>query len=120
MNFKQLERRDEWWNLHPKLRLILCDMDLWLFGRGVQMVITCMIRSDEEQAELVRTGASKFKMSVHQVGRGADIRQPLDPGVCEQLAQYINTKYPYDPNRPGLTTLLWHGEVPHGHVQVME
>lgn len=121
MNFKDPTRHQvEWWQIHPKLRLILCDMELWLADHGTNMVITELLRDDETQLDYIRQGFTLARTSVHQFGRGADIRKPLDPGICEMLAEYINKKYPYDVTRPGLTTLLWHGKVAHGHVQVID
>lgn len=121
MKFKDPERFEkEWWELDPKLRLVLCDADFYLSTFGHELTITSLIRTDREQADLVSIGVARSTFSVHCFGRGADARVLDNANVNTLLDLYVNGKYAYDAKRPHLKTLLRHdGTAEHFHFQVM-
>lgn len=120
MRFKFPDRLQmEWWEIVPKLRLVLCDMDVFAGERLEELTLTCLLRTDEEQAAMYESGASPSKLSVHQFGRGADIRLVEDEAFMSELEEYVNRKYPY--GKGDLKTMLVHvGTARHIHIQVKE
>jgi len=119
MNFKHPERHlHEFFELVPKLRLILSDIECWALENGETMTITCLIRTEAEQLALFEAGQAESKTSVHQFGRGADVRLFKNEYLNEKVGIYINSKFPYDRSRPHMKTLITHsGTASHHHVQ---
>ena len=116
MILKNYERMtNEWWQLTPKLRLIICDVECWCEDRGIRPVWTCFMRTEEENLEV-----GGQPNSVHLLGRGADMRMLNDDGMNLELADYINAKYIYDPTRPSKLTCLIHGPISHLHFQSLK
>jgi hypothetical protein len=119
--FKDEKLRAEWWDLTPKLRMILADIDFYCWKKDLKMVCTSFVRTAEEQENLHRTGHAASKTSVHMYGRGADIRLLFPVEENQKLIDYINMKYPYDPKRATMYTVLRHeGLGDHLHVQSVE
>lgn len=119
MTFKDPILKTQFWELVPSLRLILCDADVWAAKRGLDLCVTELMRSDEEQRKLFEAGAAQARTSVHQFGRGADVRAFPDPALNTLLAEYINRRYAYSTTRPNLKTMIYHeGNAWHGHLQV--
>lgn len=109
----------EFFTLHPKLQLIICDVNLWGIEHGEEPTWTCFLRTEEEQAQLVADGKAEDKISVHQLHRGADCRLFERSPLNYAIQGYINGKYTYDPKRPKILTLLTHdGTKLHHHFQV--
>lgn len=120
MNFKDIIRhKKEFWDLSPTLRLILCDLECWGKTRGEDITITELIRTDSEQQELFETGKSA-RISVHQFGRGADVRLFKNNNLNLLVEGYLNEKYPY--GKGTIKTALIHdvGAGNHLHLQVIE
>ena len=112
MNLKEVDRmRNEWWQLTPRMRLIVCDADNWVIENMHQSPVwTCFMRTTEEQQALFEAHEAQSPMSVHCVGRGADMRLLIDDDWNAKLRDYITDKYgPYDPSRPDLPVCLIHG-----------
>lgn len=122
MKLKDPERmRPEFFTLHPKLQLIICDVICWGIQHGEEPTWTCFNRTEDEQAALVEAGKADDKVSVHQLGRGADARLFQRSELNYMIQGYINGKYTYDPKRPFLKTLLTHdGTKLHHHFQVYD
>lgn len=117
MIFKNEKLRAEFWKLHPKLRVLLMDIDRWAL-QYEDAVATCFLRTAEEQMALFTAGQAPAKTSVHVVGRGADLRIFNADTLNRTLAGWVNDKYPYDPKRPSLPTALRHlGTGDHWHIQ---
>lgn len=121
MLFKDEERlKREFWEIDPKLRIILCELDLWAQINDEEVFITSLIRTNEEQELLFASGVSKYRTSVHNVGRGADIRLFKREGLNTLIKTAWNSKYIYDRARPLLNTFLIHeGTAMHIHIQCM-
>ena len=120
MIFKCSERmQDEWWKLEPRLWQIIVDVEIWCRERGICPVWTCFLRTEAEQDALVSSGASKYPNSVHEYGRGADLREFEPEARRIELQTFINSKYAYG---DGLhQTMIWHeGTALHGHIQVRQ
>lgn len=122
MILKDPERMvDEYWKLTPKTRLILSDVDYWCSKQGINVVVTSLIRSEEEQQKLVELGVTNDKVSVHQFGRGVDLRLFQPSEMNEELVEYLNYHYIYDPLRPRYKTAMIHyGTALHIHIQSLE
>lgn len=121
MIFKDERMREEFWRLDPKLQLICVDVVHWGIVKGEEPTFTSFLRTEDEQKKLFELGQSKSKISVHLFGRGADFRVFKNSVLNFLVSEYINEKYPYDPKRPRLKTLLTHeGSALHHHLQVME
>jgi len=111
MKFKHDKLKSEFWLLHPKLRLILLDADLFSTANGEELNATCFVRTEEEQKQLFNNGQAVSPYSVHSSipCRGADFSSLKVAGLNQKLLEYINGKYIYDIKRPQLKTLLHHG-----------
>lgn len=118
MRFKDSDRmKKEFFMLHHKLQLIICDINEWGIERGEEPTWTCFLRTAEEQENLVKAGQAKNKVSVHQFGRGADFRLFKNNTLNLLISDYVNERYPY--GKGELRTLLTHeGTALHNHVQV--
>jgi len=121
MNFKSPNQRAEFWQLHPKLRLILCDIDNWLqYQFNEEIIVTDLIRSEEQQKQLYDAGMAPAVTSVHQFGRGADLRVFKSLDANHTVLQWVNEKYPYDLDREHLKTMIRHGGTAlHYHLQCL-
>jgi len=118
MIFKEEKLKEEFWKLVPKMRVILTDAEIWGFHRAKDLVVTCLIRTEEEQRQLFELGQASAKTSVHCVGRGADLRILFPDELNQQLVDFLNMKYIYDVNRPNLKTAIRHGGTgDHVHLQ---
>lgn len=112
--------RDEFWEIDPHLRVILCDADYFLRRHGFYLFLTCLIRMESEERELFEQGIAQSPRGVHVFGRGGDARPTPSDSVNQVLLSYINTKYPYDPARPEKQTMIRHGGTgDHFHFQTM-
>ncbi len=122
MIFKEPDRMvSEYWKITPKMRLILSCAEYWCSKNHVQMVVTSLMRTEEEQQKLVELGVTLDKLSVHQFGRGVDIRLLEPYSLNQDLVDYINFHYTYDPLRPKFNTALIHkGTADHIHLQSIE
>jgi hypothetical protein len=113
MKFKEIENKDQFFSLHPKLKLIVCDVAWYCLDNfEVDVTITSMIRIGD-------TG-------VHGDARGCDIRSwDFTPNQIEDIKSHFNNKYPYGDGRH--LTCLPHGDAEHPpisssyhiHLQVM-
>lgn len=117
MNFKDPQRHlIEWFQIDPRLRAILCEIEVSAYP--MPMTITHLLRTEAEQEQLFKVGASPQKTSVHQFGRGADFRPFPDEEFNAWLLQEVNLRHGYDKNRPDMRTLLRHeGTKDHFHLQ---
>lgn len=123
MKFKDPRRlKKEWWEISPLLRLILCDAEWYSIQYfDEELTLTCLMRTAEEQADLVKRGASTEAISVHQFGRGGDARLLKNAANNLILQSYINHKYEYDPLRPHFKTVVRHGgTAEHLHFQTLQ
>jgi len=121
MRHKSERTKGEWWEMHPKLRLVLCEADYWCYRHGTELLITCLTRSELEQWALYTQKKAPSKSSVHVVLRGGDARVLTPDHLNQQLCDHINAKFPYDPKRPNLKTVIRHGgTADHLHFQVMD
>lgn len=112
--------KKEFFLLHPKLQLIICDVVNWGIEHGEEPTWTCFMRTQEEQDELISDGKAdpKDKISVHMFGRGADCRLFKNPNLDLLVGDYINGKYPYGDLLHKCH--LQHGQPEHHHFQVKE
>jgi hypothetical protein len=122
----------EFLTLHPKLQMLITYINWWGIEHGEEPTWTEFLRSEEEQlvfyeqerARLIGLGINPEKSiikktSVHIIGRGADFRPFKDSNLNTFLDLEMNERFPYDPARPLMKTLLFHeGNSFHGHVQV--
>lgn len=118
MQFKEHRMMEEYFQLSRKLRLVLLTVEVLMERFGAPLVLTSVIRTEEEQRELCKKRRVEYRPSTHQFGRAVDIRiSDLSIEDQDRLVHEINTKYQYDPNRPSLKTALL--EEDHIHIQVM-
>lgn len=121
MIFKHEQMEGEFFKLHPKMQLVICEVNWWCYLRKVTPTWTCFYRSEEEQRQLFEMGLADSPRSVHCLYRGADMRVIEDHLTNKELIEYINFRYRYDPARPNLRTALTHGGTAvHNHFQVVE
>lgn len=121
MIFKDPERmRKEFWDLSPYLQRIMCDVDVWCHEHGEQNTWTCLLRTEEEQRKLYEDGLAAKAFSVHNFGRGADMRM-LREGLTELLVEYVEKRWgPYDVRRPKIPVAMIHGgTAKHLHIQAL-
>lgn len=119
----QVEWEDE--RLKDKIKhiAILLAFYSWHFFKK-RLTITCIFRTQHEQDNIYKHN-EKYKkkkwQSVHQYFRGIDLRTwELDDNEIKILLEIANT-IPYDLNRPGKKTALYHdlGTGAHLHIQCM-
>jgi uncharacterized protein YcbK (DUF882 family) len=117
MIFKEEHLKEEFLEkIHPKLFLLLAEANYLAKMLSQDIVITELVRSDEEQRKLYEAGKAKDRYSVHTYGRGADIR--YQEGISEKIRDYLQAKYPY--GKEGIPTALIHeGTFRHLHLQVI-
>jgi hypothetical protein len=121
----------EWWQLTPKLRMIVTYADYWGVEHGEEPTWTDFIRTDAEQLALYEAEVERLKLagfdpihaiskktSVHIFGRGADMRPFKNEHLNTLFGIEINKRFPYDPIRPKMLTALRHeGSADHFHIQ---
>lgn len=129
--FKEERQLNEFLAITPQMNKILIDLAVFMFLRFKYIVtITCLLRSQQEQDDIYLSHRDplirkKYRekpwLSVHQFGRGADVRFDFPLGWLKEIIEYLNKKYPYDPNRPEKKTAMVHnsGSGEHIHIQVM-
>ncbi|MCB0221675.1 MAG: hypothetical protein KDH09_18405 [Chrysiogenetes bacterium] len=107
----------------PRVRAILLDAACFLAARGFSLLVTCLLRTRDEQRAIferaVQLGLKEPERSPHEFGRAADIRTMGIPDeVIAELVAYINLKYPYD--TPKIQCAIRHnvGGGDHLHIQV--
>ena len=106
--------------LNVRLRTVLLYLDWFLKTQHhVDMVLTGLLRTREEQLALY-PGKVNPPTSVHEVGRGADVRTRDWPvGLAKLVETHLNKVFRYSVNTHH-ETALWHdvGAGEHLHVQV--
>lgn len=107
----------------PRVRAVLLDAAWFLGERGCVLVVTCLLRTREEQRKIfdraMQLGRKEPERSPHEFGRAADIRtQGISDEVIAGLVEYLNRKYPYD--TPKMKCAIRHdvGGGDHVHVQM--
>lgn len=101
-------------------RLVMLSL-LWADVVKRPLVITEIYRTEAMQRRYYPTNPTS--KSVHQYWRGIDISlRGVDMAVAKIKAGHFNRLYPYDVNRPSLSTFLIHdiGLGTHLHVQTMD
>lgn len=97
------------------LRVLVLECVLFALEVGWWPVcLTCLIRTSEEDQELGGSG-------LHPARRAADIRTyNVAPEKVQVVADRLNARWCYDPNRPELLVAVTktHGTGPHLHLQV--
>jgi hypothetical protein len=90
---------------------------------SLNMVVTCLLRTAEEDAALYHDPT--HVPGVHVVGRGADISvRNLSSGEAIRVVNIINDRWSYDPARPNMRCALYETTAdpgvtgPHIHIQV--
>jgi len=108
--------------IHPRIRQLVLFAEDWLYERGIVLAVTELLRTRAEQVALyAQSGNPDPPTSVHELGRGADIRTLDWPrNFIRPFVDMINSRFPYDPARPRLYTALFHdiGAGEHIHLQV--
>lgn len=122
MKFKTARQRQEWngGDLTPRLRSLVLFTESLLKQHGIELTITCFMRTEKEQAWLYRRRKRKPR-SVHEFGRGADVRTRDWPeGLAIEIRDKVNETFRYDASRPALKSAIWHdvGAGEHLHLQV--
>jgi len=113
----------EWLNCEPMLRRILFHaLSIWPVE---QLMVTCIYRTHEEEE---RAGGQSgiHKTPDNARHRAIDLRtwNLAEPGMsmqerADEVADALNAKYTYDPDRPTLMVAVSkvHGSGPHIHLQ---
>ncbi len=99
MRFKYETLKEEFWQLDPKLRMILTVLDFMCIKRfKKEIILTSLIRPKTTDS------------GVHEAKRGADLRtiDYFTPQEIETILEFINLDYPYDPVRPNMKTAIYH------------
>lgn len=130
MRFKTPRQKIEYGEVDFKLQRILTFIDLYvILKHGMEITITELKRSQEEQDAIYLNANDKLVRlqyerspwkSVHQYGRGADIRTfDLPKHVKNDILELLN-RFVYDEERPDKKTAIFHdlGTGEHIHVQV--
>jgi hypothetical protein len=132
IRFKEQRQAEQFVLIDPRLRGLLFDIAFFAGRRyGHILTVTGLLRTRAEQDEIYRNHIDPKKRaaykrapwpSVHQFGRGADVRIDFPVMWLKELMEYVNRRYPYDPARPELLTALVHnaGSGEHIHLQVMD
>jgi hypothetical protein len=89
------------WNMFgyisPRLGIVFYDFCLFLRDHGVtEVIITSIVRPKKDDS------------GVHFLGRGIDVANSFPQIIGQQAMNYINSKYPYDKNRPEIKTVIFH------------
>ena len=125
MKFKEKQMELDWETnkVSQKLKnIIVLGNEYALLELGKELTITDLIRTQAEQDFIYRNNP-KYKVkswqSVHQAGRGADLRvRGFSPKEIEKLKSFFNC-FTYDISRPDKKTCTVHdvGSGNHFHVQ---
>jgi hypothetical protein len=127
MRFKTQRIEDEWYSdqISEKLKSIMAILDQFTnmeFGKDI--MLTDLMRTKAEQDEIYKDNP-RYKErswnSVHQYGRGADIRsRDFTQDQLNTIKNFLNC-FKYDKNRPNKNTCTIHdvGSGMHVHTQVM-
>ncbi len=125
--FKTYKEEKELPKISPRLRAILWEL-AWFCKTKVfkDICITDLLRTQAEQDSLYFRH-SKYQTkpwkSVHQYGRGADIRtyDCFSVQEIQTILRFLNSNWIYDPQRPQLKTAIYHniGAGAHIHIQVI-
>jgi len=120
--------RDEFYSrrLDYRIRAMLKSLAGFVeFYFKKDIIITCLLRTDKEQ-DKIYSGNERYKIkswkSVHQVGRGADVRVDGDGDFTEleetAILDFINKIFPYEKGnfKAGLVHNVGAGR--HLHLQV--
>ena len=110
-------------SLSDKLVRLIKVADSYMLAKyNYEITVTDLIRTQDEQDEIYKDN-EKYKSnpwkSVHQYGRGADLRtRDMSQDMIDDLEQVLN-RIPYDTNRPDKKTCLVHnvGKGMHFHIQ---
>lgn len=123
MKFKNVLIESEWNKINFDLKIIVSFLDIYIKKKyGVDIVITCLMRSQTQQ-DLIYKDDPKYKIkpwqSVHQYGRGCDVR--CRDWTQEQINEALNilNLIPYDEKH--LTAIAHRGPAEcadHIHIQV--
>lgn len=125
--FKSDNEEQEFPKISPRLRAILWELT-WFCNTKIfkDVCITDLLRTQEEQDSLYFKHSKYQKTpwkSVHQYGRGADIRtyDCFSVQEIQTILRFLNSNWTYDPTRPQLKTAIYHniGAGAHIHIQVM-
>lgn len=140
MNFKYSYLKQEFHkNIFPNLRALLFELDHFSKEKfNKEIYITQLLRSQDEQNELyeykikagfytVIDGWIYYSLdkehptySVHQVGRGADLRSSIYTSEeIEEICKYVNEYFPYWHGKPACVYHKIYGNVYHFHFQVI-
>ncbi|MEK7557488.1 MAG: hypothetical protein AAB538_05905 [Patescibacteria group bacterium] len=124
IRFKTSRIENEWlaWQelLHPALYVLVLSAALWLYRKtGKRTVITDLLRTEAEERAIYPNEPDK--RSVHQYGRGADLKtNGVPPDVIKEWVDWINEAWRYY-GSSGLLTALYHevgGGGLHLHIQI--
>ena len=125
MKFKTDDQFNDWHNgkIAPKLKNIIKMVDCYMMAKyGYEITVTETMRTQEQQDYIYRNNV-KYKVkpwpSVHQFGRGIDLRtRDMNPQMVADVVQLCNN-IPYDKNRPSKKTAQAHnvGSGLHLHIQ---
>ena len=92
-----LAKWEHFGRIKPTLGIIFYDFVQKLKENGITDVcVTSIIRPKVRD-----TG-------VHRAGRAIDIRASFSESIGEEVMDYINKKYKYDPERPEIKTCVYH------------
>jgi len=97
LEFKTPRIKSEWHSdlIHPRLRVVILYAHGWLLNTyGIPATLTELIRTAEENRAIY----GDDQVSVHQVGRGADIRcqgPGFPTNVGASLSQAVNAAFAY-------------------------
>ena len=131
IQFKTDRQRTEWNDISGRLKQMIEMLSIFRYLRyNKEMVITELMRTQEEQDELYGKKADKETRekynkkpwsSVHQFGRGADVRTHDWERNEVRDALFILNTIVYDVSRPRTKTAIHHdiGTGEHIHIQVM-
>jgi hypothetical protein len=125
MKFKTPRQEEEFKAIKPKLRDIIYSAASYMLDKyKYEITITECLRTQAEQDDIYKNDP-KYKVtpwrSVHQDGRGIDLRtNDMSKEMIADLTNFLN-KIPYDPKRPEKKTCLVHdvGKGLHFHTQVV-
>ncbi len=125
--FKEQRQAEEFPLVSPHLRGLVLDVAFYAGRRyGKFILITELLRSQEEQDQIYNND-SRYRRrawkSVHQFGRGADIRIRNFTAVQQRdILDYVTLAWPYDPSRPEFPSVSIHdiGLGRHLHLQVLK
>ncbi len=126
MKFKTPRQEDEFIRAKAKIKEIVLSAASYMMDKyKYEIVVTEVFRSQAEQDDIYKNDPNyKIKpwRSVHQDGRGVDLRtNDMTKAMIDDLRDYLNT-IPYDPKRPEKKTCLVHEVDNHGnhfHIQTL-